>query len=946
MSHAEFSHASVAESERLTELKRYRVLGTPAEETFSRLARLAREVLGTPGALISFLGERRVFYKAQVGMAIRSYPRLQTPCAHVALSAEPWVCGDLQNVKEFSETAFVLQNRARFYAGVPLLVGGVSLGALSVFSTEPRVLTGSETTQLGDLGETVLELLNARRLRFETLPTRDPLHLAESLEHGSHYVAMVKRDGSLLYVNPALRTALAVTALPASLYDFLPHAAHTALGEALTTTLTTGQTRYETVMLRSDGTLLPVVQELLLHPRPGARDSVRHIKRSVRAGHAVPRTLTSPAFFPVTSPLVSPTISPVISVVARDLSAEKQQEAFEQQRLEILELTARGAPLPAVLLRLTSFLEAYCPGMMAAVSLLAGDTLQLEVAPKLPGSFAQVLNGLKVGPQMGSCAVAAETGARVISPDIRRDSHWYNLRYPALQAGLQACWSEPIVSRVDGSGDGAGGAGVLGTVALYAQRVVSPSATQLRMLREAAQLAAVAVTRQRLYRRLEHGAHYDALTGLPNRLLLSEHLARALVRARAQGERVGVFLLDLDNFKGVNDSLGHSAGDGLLREVAARLTACSPPSVSVARSGGDEFVFVAPLPQRDDAARFAFEITQALREPFFVRGRTFRIGASIGISLYPDDGGDSETLLKTADSAMYAAKADTTSSRQGYRLYQREMTEVLEEQLRLEDDLRRALVGDELLLYVQPRFELARRRFGSYEALVRWSHPDRGLLLPGAFLGVAERAGLLPQLDAWVLRQVTEQLSLWDAAGKTDRLSCNVSAASFHDDTLLSELTTSLQGNPAVASRLELEITENLLLTDLEGTAAQLRELKTRFPGVRVAIDDFGSGYSSLAYLRHLPVDTLKIDRAFVKDLDHDDSRLQRTALAVIRTVIALGRDLDFRVVAEGAETQEQLGMLTALGVDEVQGYVLGKPQPLSEVVVPAPEKPGLSERV
>ena len=943
MPHAQSPPTPVAERERLTELKRYRVLGTPPEETFSRLARLAQEVLGTPGALISFLGEQRVFYKAQVGMAVRSYPRLQTPCAHVALSAEPWVCGDLQNVKEFSETAFVLQNRARFYAGVPLLVGGVSLGALSVFSTEPRVLTGAETAQLGDLAETVLELLNARRLRFETLPTQGPLHLAESLEHGSHYVAMVKPDGSLLYVNPALRTALAVTTLPASLYDFLPHAAHTALGEALATTLTTGQARYETVMLHPDGTLLPVAQELLLHPRPGAKDNVIHVGGGLRAGHAVPRTVTSPAFFPVTSPIVSPTIS----VVARDLSAEKQQEAFEQQRSEILELTARGAPLPAVLLRLTSFLEAYCPGMIAAVSLLDGDTLQLEVAPKLPGSFAQVLNGLKVGPQMGSCAVAAETGARVISADIRRDSHWYNLRYPALKAGLQACWSEPIVSQVADSGDGAApGAGVLGTVALYAQSVVSPSATQLRMLREAAQLAAVAVTRQRLYRRLEYGAHYDTLTGLPNRLLLSEHLARALVRARAQGERVGVFLLDLDNFKGVNDSLGHSAGDGLLREVVARLRACSPPGVSVARSGGDEFVFVAPLPQRDDAARFAFEITQALREPFSVRGRTFRIGASIGISLYPDDGGDSETLLKTADSAMYAAKADTTSSRQGYRLYQREMTEVLEEQLRLEDDLRRALAGDELLLYAQPRFELARRRFSAYEALVRWQHPDRGLLSPGAFLGVAERAGLLPQLDAWVLRQVTAQLSYWDAAGKTDRLSCNVSAASFHDDTLLSDLTLSLGENPAVATRLELEITENLLLTDLEGTAAQLRELKTRFPGVRVAIDDFGSGYSSLAYLRQLPVDTLKIDQAFVKDLDHDDARLQRTALAVIRTVIALGRDLEFRIVAEGAETQEQLGMLTALGVDEVQGYVLGKPQPLTEIVVPAPERPGLSERV
>jgi len=229
---------------------------------------------------------------------------------------------------------------------------------------------------------------------------------------------------------------------------------------------------------------------------------------------------------------------------------------------------------------------------------------------------------------------------------------------------------------------------------------------------------------------------------------------------------------------------------------------------------------------------------------------------------------------------------------------------------------------------------------------VRWQHPERGLLAPAAFLGTAQKAGLLPQLDAWVLGRVVAQLGCWAAAGKRERLSCNISAASFQSGTFLSELGVSLEAHGAVAERLEIEITENLLMQDLEGAAAQLRALKLQFPGVRVAIDDFGSGYSSLAYLRHLPVDTLKIDRAFVKDLDHSDTRLQRTALAVIRTVIALGRDLGFRIVAEGAETEAHLGMLTALGVDEVQGYVLGKPQPLSEVVVEAaPYPPPPSKR-
>ena len=267
--------------------------------------------------------------------------------------------------------------------------------------------------------------------------------LGELLERGSQYVFTAKPDGSLLYANPASREALALDALPETLYDLYPASAHSALGAALADTLVTGKARQETTLLHPDGALLPVVQELTLHPRAAG----------VVAGK------------------ITGAVAPVISVLARDLSAEKQQEAFEQRRSEILELTARGAPLPAVLLHLTSFLEAYCPGMMAAVSLLNGDTLQLEVAPHLPNAFARVLDGLTVGPRMGACGVAAHTGARVITPDIRRDAHWHNLRYPALQAGLQACWSEPIISEPVGGTDRDDRTSVLGTVALYASTV-------------------------------------------------------------------------------------------------------------------------------------------------------------------------------------------------------------------------------------------------------------------------------------------------------------------------------------------------------------------------------------------------------------------------------------------------------------------------------------------
>lgn len=895
-----------AEARRLAELARYGVVGTHAEATYTRLARLAQGTLGTTGAVLGFLGEKRVYYKAHLGVAARSYARSQALCTYVALGAKPLVFTDVRAVPQLSELTFVRQNSVRFYAGVPLVAAGRVLGAISVFDTVPRELNSLQEQLLTDLAETVLELLTARRRSLEDRAAAsqqrqlrdEQRYLGELLEHAPYYALSTRTDGTLLYANEPLKAALGYSTLPSALHELYPQGAQAALAAALAGTLQEGQARLETTLLTRTGAHIPVSQELLLHPRQPEREAL---------------------------------VTPSVSVLARDLSAEKQRDAFEGQRSEVLELTARGAPLPAVLLRLTSFLETTCTGLIASVSLLQDGRLQLEVAPGLPSAFARVVDGLPVGPEAGACGVAAYTGVRVVTTDIRRDRYWQNLRYFALQNGLQACWSEPILSDQGG---------VLGTFALYAREVRRPTEFELRMLREAAQLAAIAVSRRELYRQLEHQAHYDALTGLPNRRLLLEHLERALTHAQGHEECFGVFMLDLDNFKQVNDSLGHSAGDLLLSEVAVRLEGCLPPGASVARSGGDEFVFIVPLRHRDDAARFAFDITGVLRTPFIVRERTFRITASIGISLYPDDAGGLETLLKTADSAMYAAKADQKAgSRQGYRLYQRSMTDALEAQLRLEADLRRALVGDELRLFVQPRFEIAKQRFTAFEALVRWQHPKHGLLKPVDFLGVAQKAGLLPQLDAWVLQQVVEQLGLWGEAGQLERLSCNVSAASFQSGAFLQELEANLSAHPGSAERLELEITENLLMQDLEGTAAQLRDLKRRFPALRVAIDDFGSGYSSLAYLRQLPVDTLKIDRAFVKDLDHGDAQLQRTALAVIRTVIALGRDLGFRIVAEGAETEGHIDMLTALGVDEVQGFVLGTPQPLTEVVPGAPAR-------
>ncbi len=918
--------APAAETERLAALRRYGVLGTPPEASFSRLTELVREAFGTAGVLLSFVGERRVYYKAQRGVNAPSYPRAQALCGYAAFAGEAVVLGDALADPEAAALAFVRRNGVRFYAAVPLTSPeGMPLGALSVFDPAPRSPEGMPLGLLGEYAGAVMDLLAARRAARDLQESRPPffsltaarnrrdtppsvplrqaavpaaVHLEALLASTGLYTLTTTAAGAPLRLSPALQGLLGYDAAPATLQDLVPAAGRGTLAAALADARTVGRARLETDLVTRAGRTAPFALEF-------ARQEGR------------------------------PTDEPLISVLARDRRTEAGRAAFENRRAEVLELTARGAPLPAVLLELTRLLEAALPETVAAVFLRTGERLQLEVAPGLPSAFARLVGDVPLA-AAGVLGVAAR-GERSASPDVRRDPRWGGLGYFALQSGLQACWAEPVVGDGDTSGniggDTGGGGQVLGAVALFARRPRSLSDAELKPLQEVAQLAAIAVSRAQLQRRLERQAHYDALTGLPNRGLFGELLGRAAGQAQGRGVAVGVLLVDLENLKQVNDALGHATGDQLLSAVAARLAAASPAAATLAR-GGDEFLLALPLAERGEAARVAFELAEALAEPFEVAGRPFKLGASIGVSLYPEDGEAPETLLRAADAAMRTAKTDRQAGqRQGYRLYQPEMSAELEAALRLEDDLRRALAGNELRLWVQPRFELGRGEPTAFEALVRWQHPERGLLAPGVFLGGAQRAGLLPQLDAWVLRAVVEQLREWAADGLPWGLSCNVSAASFQSRAFLGALDEALGEGGVVAERLELEITENLLMQNLGDAAAQLAELKERFPGIRVAIDDFGSGYSSLAYLRHLPIDTLKIDRAFVQDLDHREGRLQRTALAVIRTVIHLGRDLGFRIVAEGAETEGQLGMLTALGVDEVQGYVLGRPQPLTEIV-------------
>jgi diguanylate cyclase (GGDEF)-like protein len=415
--------------------------------------------------------------------------------------------------------------------------------------------------------------------------------------------------------------------------------------------------------------------------------------------------------------------------------------------------------------------------------------------------------------------------------------------------------------------------------------------------------------------RVEHRAYHDALTGLPNRYLLQDRLLTALPRARRASTRLAVLFLDLDRFKVVNDSLGHSAGDRLLGEVAKRLGRNVRQGDTLARFGGDEFTILAePIHHVEDTARIAQNLREALREPFVLDERELYVTASIGISVFPDDGVDAEELLKNSDIAMYRAKEQ---GRDGYQLYRTEMNSRAEERLALESSLRRAHSLGQFALQYQPIVEVADGRCLGCEALLRWRHPEKGLLLPGAFLDLAEMTGVMREVGPWVIREACRQAAAWLREGARLRVAVNLSAREFLEKDLARQVGAVLEETGLDGKLLELEITESLAMQKPELTRSTLRDLRRL--GVRLAIDDFGTGYSSLAFLREFPIDTLKVDRAFVRDIDRDAG-----ATTIVATVIAMARTLGLQVVAEGVEREEHLRVLRELGCDRAQGYLFG----------------------
>jgi diguanylate cyclase (GGDEF)-like protein len=419
--------------------------------------------------------------------------------------------------------------------------------------------------------------------------------------------------------------------------------------------------------------------------------------------------------------------------------------------------------------------------------------------------------------------------------------------------------------------------------------------------------------------RIEFLAHHDALTQLPNRVLLQDRFSLAKSAAQRGHNRIAILFIDLDNFKHINDNWGHQAGDQFLVQTVERLQREVRESDTICRQGGDEFIIMlCDVPDLEIVTRVAQSILRALAEATQIDGHAVGVSASIGVSLFPDDSTDFDTLLGNADAAMYAAKE---SGKNSYRFYTEQMNRDAVARADLQAQLRQALAQQELELYYQPQISLASGQITGLEALVRWNHPAQGLIMPTTFIPLAEECGLIIPLGEWVLAQACRQGQAWLQTGIPDlTVAVNISALQFNRNDFFETVQQALAQSGLPPHLLELELTESVLLKDMQTAFETIQRLKNL--GVRLSIDDFGTGYSSLSYLKKINVDKLKIDMSFVRDIcdDKDD-------MAIVRAIIQLGRALELRVIAEGVETIAQASLLMQDGCDEAQGYLYGRPQ-------------------
>lgn len=586
------------------------------------------------------------------------------------------------------------------------------------------------------------------------------------------------------------------------------------------------------------------------------------------------------------------------------ITERKRAEAFDLARRRVLELVARQQPLAVVATELVALTrERYRDAAYVALALRHTDLFHAHDADLTMEVVATLEVFTRTAAQTPPSASDATLEITTIA-----------VPESTAAPAVLFCWRSRLQLNPNAPP---------GTLTICRRAMVHPDSDDLRFFELVNQLITIAVEQHERLHQLAFQAYYDPLTRLPNRVLFEDRLRQALEAARRTRHKVAVLFIDLDRFKQINDTLGHNVGDVLLVQLARRFEGCVRASDTLARQGGDEFMLVLPeIVETSQVAQVANRLHEMLRMPFLVNGHELFLSASIGASIFPDDGEDADTLQRNADVAMYRAK---TTLRNSFQLFDPSTNRMALERLQLESRLRRALERDEFVLFYQPKVDRAGRLSGA-EALIRWQHPTQGTILPGQFIPLAEELGLIVPIGEWCLREVSRQLGEWRQKGlRLVPVAINISAIQFAQPSFLPMVAATIAGSGLDPALFELELTESTLLSDLEPLLRQLHELRAL--GLALSLDDFGTGYSSLAYLQRLPLTTLKVDRTFVAQLDATPNN---GSLGIVHAIVTLGRSLNLQLVAEGIETERQHRYLLDAGCDLFQGFHFSPPLPAS----------------
>lgn len=582
-------------------------------------------------------------------------------------------------------------------------------------------------------------------------------------------------------------------------------------------------------------------------------------------------------------------------------------ERLNALQQELLVGVALGDSLENVLTAFCRGVEALAPNVICSIAGVDDDYLTFIAGPSLPENYTKHLAGIRIGPNVGSCGTAIYLRRAVEVRDIENDPLWKPYKSLAQPYGLQACWSCPIES-LDGR--------VLGAFAFYFREKRGVSSFERMIAGECVKFCAMAIENAEARTRLNNLAFFDPLTGLGNRVTLNGRLGIVLQRAQELNKAVAIYHIDIAAFRAINDLHGRVVGDMALVKVAHLLSAMTSDCDLIVRLGGDEFIVVKTVEADDvDCEQLADAIVSGLRGRYRIeRGEEFAIDVRVGLARFPEHGSEQDELLERAEMALICAKQNGG----GYAIFEHEIEIEQRRRRSLERDVGLAVERDELSVVFQPQADAQSGVIGAFEVLLRWNHPEHGLISPSQFIPVAEANGAIHEIGQFVLREACYEAAQWS---DKLRIAVNVSPAQIVRSDFVQIVSDVLSETGLEPSRLEIEVTESLFIQDSATAHTTLRLLKRL--GVTVAIDDFGTGYSSLSTLREFPFDRLKVDRSFVSDMINNAG-----AAAIVNSVIGLGRAMGMRVVAEGVETEEQLVMLRLLGCDEIQGYLFGKPRP------------------